>query len=206
MKGEIFNMGSVRPAILDVRVAFYECTKGNMCHIAFYNELYKLLECKRVKLLLDGDRLYFRNGDSVPGSLALVESGNRGVISVQKNLEDLKPFEGEYTSMLFDASNDTYYIDRTRKLTTTYGPENKTSRARQSSLVKGVDAMKIHTKPINAPVMSGLANALVAPKEKSEAQINAEKVIVSALLTLLETQITDNPDAMATLTTLRNYI
>ena len=54
----------------DVRVALYDGSKNPLANIVFFNDTELLLECKRVVVVRDGNRLYFHKGDSVQGSVA----------------------------------------------------------------------------------------------------------------------------------------
>lgn len=188
------SKGQRASSIVDLRVAIYDTGKGDVANITFYNDMHKLLDCKRVKFTFIGDCCYFINGDDSVRSCVLSEKASVATIQVQRNIEQLKRFEGEYLQLNYDNITHAYYINLNDKLSTTYTCTKKgTTINREKSDMRDANVIK--------PVLP-VDNVT----KKSAAQINAEKIVISALFALLETQVSDNADALATIKTMRNYI
>ena len=191
----------------DVRIALYDGSKKPLANVVFFNDTELLLECQRIKVVRDGNRLYFHRADSTGGIKLSGENVDR--LQLWSDYCKVRDLEGRY-DLKYDKSVDLYYIDKTEKL-------SDDDLSRRGS-VKGTK--QLNHNPGNREKGVNMTVAIpkhkqITVKQKGKEVINvteqkmtkdAEKVVVTALIALLKTQVKGNNDALSTIKTLENYI
>ena len=191
----------------DVRVALYDGSKNPLANIVFFNDTELLLECKRVVVVRDGNRLYFHKGDSVQGSVKISGRDNDR-LQLWSDYSKVRDLEGRY-DLKYDKDQDIYYIDKTEKLSdddirlrgTRKGLKqlnhNPGNRGQKGDLEMTVAISKTKKTPT-----SKQPNIMKMVNKKDE----TNEVVVKALLELLKTQVVGNDNAINTIKTLEQFI
>lgn len=186
----------------DVRIALYDGTRNPLALVQFFNDCELLLECKRVTVVRDGNRLYFHKGDNVKGSIKLSSDGNK--LQLWKDFSKVRDLEGNY-DLKYDKEHDLYYVDK----------ENKLSEHIHRSPIKGVkqlnhnpgnrETVELKGEQIVTAILKdrGKKAVEIAQKQKKE---TSKVVVVNALVALLKTQVVGNEDALATIDALEKFI
>ena len=186
----------------DVRVALYDGTKNQIAHVMFFNDCELLLECTRVTVVRDGNRLYFHKGDAVKGSIKFSGKDAKNILQLWSGYSKVRDLEGKY-DLKYDKEHDLYYIDKTEKL----------DEYNHHIIHKGIK--QLNHNPGNrekrgettmAPVtikVKGQKAIEVAQKQKKE---NSKNVVVKALVELLKTQVKGNDEALSTIDALEKFI
>ena len=184
----------------DVRVVTYDGSRQQIAHIIFFNDCEMLLECKRVKVIRDNNRLYFHKGDATAGSIKLSGKDCPHMLQLWKDFNKVKDMEGLY-DLKYDKEQDLYYLDKDEKLT---GYRHGTPKAGMKQLnhnpgnreKKGEQVMTVTVKKqIKEPV-----------KKILSANGTENSVVVRALLTLLKDQVKGNADALSTIDVMEKFI
>ena len=189
----------------DIRVVLYDSTKANIAQIVFFNDVDVLLECKRVKIVRDGDKLYFHKGDTVSGSIKL-SGKNKNILQIQRDYNKVKDLEGLYDAK-YDKDLDLYYIDKTEKLSE-YDGHKYTVKGTVQSVHNVGERDKRGEVIMTAKLTENgkkVAENYKIVRESSKKDL-ATGVVVNALITLLKTQVEGNTDAMATIEALEKFI
>lgn len=187
----------------DVVVKLYDGSKSKIAHITFFNDCEQLLECKRVTVVRDGNRLYFHKGDAVKGSIKL-SGADKSTLQLWSDYSKVRDLEGRY-DLKYDKERDIYYIDKQEKLNEyihhvvrkgvkqlNHNPGN-----REPAQLTGE---KVMTAIINN---KGKKVIEVAKKQSKEA---TNTVVVKALLELLKTQVKGNEDALSTIEVMEKFM
>lgn len=192
----------------DVRVALYDGTKTPLANIVFFNDCELLLECERVLIRRDGNRLYFTKGDKTAGSVKL-STKSKDRLQLWKDYSKVRDLEGRY-DLKYDNLCDTYYIDKSEILS-----DDDISRRGTIKGVKHLNhnpgnrekgtQMTVAIPKTKTPQLTEKGKSTVANAEKQSTQ-EAQQVVVKALLALLKTQVKGNKDALSTISALENYI
>lgn len=194
----------------DVKIMGYDCTKTPNIVITFYNDIHHVLDCNRVNIIVDGDRVIFKPGDNSKNSIKFSGKFEHSQkLMTSKNYEELSKFIGVY-DLQYDQLSGFYFIStETWRLASTqedYGyRKGKQQFQHNVGNNKGPKEVFIeHTKP-HIEKEKNMDNQTI---RKTSAEKNAEAVVRSALLQLMETQLKEEKcaEALATLTTLKNYI
>ena len=182
----------------DVRVVLYDSTKANIAQIVFFNDVDVLLECKRVKIVRDGNRLYFHKGDAVSGSIKLSGS-HKNILQLQADFDKVRDLEGVYDAK-YDKNLDLYYIDKTEKLSEYDGHKYN---------IKGT-VQSVHNVGKREPREEVIMTAkLTEQGRKTMEHSRKEKesnIVIKALITLLKTQVEGNDDAIKTIEALEKFV
>lgn len=188
----------------DVRVVLYDSTKANIAQIVFFNDIDVLLECERVKIVRDGDRLYFHKGDAVSGSIKL--SGlYKNILQIQKDFDKVKDLEGIY-DVKHDNKLDMFYIDRNERLADYDGHKyfmkgvkqlnhNAGEREERGEIVMAAQLTEKGRKVVEAH-----------QKEVARQSVTPTEIVIKALVALLKTQVEGNIDALTTIEALEKFI
>lgn len=184
----------------DVRVALYKGTKGPLANVLFFNDTELMLECKRVTVVRDGNRLYFHKGDATKG-IKLTGTDSKNCLQLWSDYSKVRDLEGYY-DLKYDKDSDLYYIDKQEKLSDhehkfelrgtkqlNHNPGNREKRGEQVMTVSIKDR-----------------GQKVAENAKKANKNEATNVVVKALITLLKTQVKDNSEALATIDALEKFI
>ena len=155
---------------IDVRISSHKSKQNKLLvMIKFYDGVELLLD-KYIKAEITGDRLYFKSySEKVSGSVKLNESYAN--LSICKNANALKEFEGEYKTLHFDSDNDLYYVDKNdaTSISRAYGNYNGPKynyRSHKGSIAPKKEEKKqvvdVDTKVIDTktPVVENLIKAL----------------------------------------------
>lgn len=187
----------------DVRIALYDGSKKPLAQIVFYNDTELLLECKRVKVVRDGNRLYFHKADSVAGSIKL-STATKDRLQLWSDYSKVKDLEGRY-DLKYDKSVDLYYIDKSEKIS-----EDDLSRR---GSVKGTKQLNHNPGKREKGEQRIMAPVKITEKGKKAVEIVQRKekesnnvVVVKALVALLKTQVKGNAEALSTIDTLEKFI
>lgn len=189
----------------DVRVVLYDTSKQKMAYIMFFNDTELLLDCERVKIFRDGDKLYFTKGDgNIPGSVKL--SGKRyDVLQIVLDYNLLIDLEGNY-DLKCDTYRQHYYISKSEKLSD-YEHVRSIKDCKQLNHNPGVREKGVYKKGESSMTAiltdKGKKVAENAIKQKQQQKKTA---VVKALWELLKVQVTDNEDALSTIELLEKYI
>ena len=184
----------------DVRIALYKGTKAPLANIVFFNDTELMLECKRVTVVRDGNRLYFHNGDATNG-IKLTGKDSKNCLQLWSDYSKVRDLEGYY-DLKYDKDSDLYYIDKQEKLSDhehkfelrgtkqlNHNPGNREKRGEQVMTVSIKDR-----------------GQKVAENAKKVNKNEATNVVVKALITLLKTQVEGNADALSTIDALEKFI
>lgn len=187
----------------DVRIALYEASKKNIANIIFFNETELLLECNRVTLVRDGDRLYFHKGDGIVGSVKF-STPYKDKLQLWKDYSKVRDLEGRY-DLKYDKDHDMYYIDKSEKLS-----EDDLSRR---GTIKGTKQLNHNSgkrekkgETIVAPIKITPKGKQVVEVAKTQKKETSKNVVVQALIALLRTQVDGNADALSTIDALEKFI
>jgi hypothetical protein len=185
----------------DVRVALYKGTKAPLANIVFFNDTELMLECKRVTVARDGNRLYFCNGDSINGIKLTGKDAN--CLQLWSDYSKVRDLEGYY-DLKYDKDSVLYYIDKQEKLSDykhkfelrgakqlNHNPGNREKRGEQVMTVSINDRGQKAAQ--NMPKQTVTKNA-------------STNVVVKALIALLKTQVEGNEDALSTIDALKKFI
>lgn len=183
----------------DVRVVLYDATKGNTAQIVFFNDVDVLLECSRIKIVRDGDKLYFHNGDVVSGSIKL-SGHSKNTLQIQADYDKVKDLEGLY-DVKYDNKLDLYYIDKTEKLSDYDG-----HKYFRKGIVQSVHNVGEREKRGEVIMTAELTDKGKKVVENGKNKNAGKDVVVKALLTLLRIQVEDNSDAISTIEALEKFI
>ena len=189
----------------DVRVVLYDSTKANIAQIVFFNDAEIALECSRVKIVRDGNRLYFHKGDAVSGSIKL-SGKNKNILQLQADFDKVRDLEGLYDAR-YDKNLDLYYIDKTEKLSEYDGHKYTVKGTVQSVHNVGERDKRgevIMTAKLTENGKKAAENYKIV-RESSKKDL-ATGVVVNALITLLKTQVVNNDEALATIEALEKFI
>lgn len=184
----------------DVRVALYKGTKAPLANVLFFNDTELMLECKRVTIVRDGNRLYFHKGDATKG-IKLTGKDDKNCLQLWSDYSKVRDLEGYY-DLKYDKDSDLYYIDKQEKLSDhehkfelrgtkqlNHNPGNREKRGEQVMTVSIKDR-----------------GQKVAENAKKANKNEATNVVVKALITLLKTQVEGNVDALSTIDALEKFI
>lgn len=184
----------------DVRVALYKGTKAPLANVLFFNDTELMLECKRVTIVRDGNRLYFHKGDATKG-IKLTGKDDKNCLQLWSDYSKVRDLEGYY-DLKYDKDSDLYYIDKQEKLSDhkhkfelrgtkqlNHNPGNREKRGEQVMTVSIKDR-----------------GQKVAENAKKANKNEATNVVVKALITLLKTQVEGNADALSTIDALEKFI
>lgn len=184
----------------DVRIALYDGTKNPLANVVFFNDGELLLECNRVTVVRDGNRLYFHKGDKIAGSIKL-SGRDKNILQLWKDFSKVRDLEGKY-DMKYDKDLDLYYIDK----------DNKLSDYEHRCTLKGTKQLNHNPgdrakrgEIIMAPVLTEKGKKMVEVAQKQKKETN-KNVVVRALVTLLKTQVVGNDDALSTIDALEKFI
>ena len=185
----------------DVTVAIYDTTKQTMTVISFFNDTQLLLDCKRVKLIREGDLLYFEKGDDVVGSVKLSGEFN-DKIQICKDYDMFKDMQGKY-DLKHDTQRNVYYINLQEKVGE-YHPKFRLKGTKQLNHNPGVrEYVKIG--PRTKVSLTEHGRRVVEDVRKQE-QKEKTSIVVKALIELLKSEIAGNAEALSTVETLEKYI
>ena len=185
----------------DVRVALYDGSRTPIAHIIFFNDCELLLECERVIIERDGNRLYFKNGNNVSDSVKLTQK-DKNTLQLWKDYSKARDLEGTY-DLKYDQKSNTYYIDKQEKLGEYYHHVVRKG-IKQINHNPGIREKGV-SKTMSPVTISERGKKAIELKTVQEKN-SAKNVVVHALVSLLKTQITGNDEAMITLTTLETYL
>lgn len=193
---------SVENTAFDIRIALYDGSKKPLAQIVFYNDTELLLECKRVKVVRDGNRLYFHKADSTGGIKLSTATKDR--LQLWSDYSKVKDLEGRY-DLKYDKSVDLYYIDKSEKIS-----EDDLSRR---GSVKGTKQLNHNPGKREKGEQKIMAPVKITEKGKKAVEIVQRKekesnnvVVVKALVALLKTQVKGNAEALSTIDTLEKFI
>ena len=105
-----------KKADYDVRIAMYQTAKGDAVCIRFRESLEELVgsgKSDRIKVMRDGDRLYFvaKDGNQCGrGDGTACVANSKLQYSRDEQVQICKPFVGEY-SLEYDSKHKSYYVD-----------------------------------------------------------------------------------------------
>ena len=193
----------------DVRIAHYKTSKGNSANILFFNDSELLLDCKRVKLVRDGSRLYFHRGDSVSGSIKLSGKNAANILQLYLDYDKVKDMEGVY-DIKYDKEFDLYYIDKDERIgNCNYKGLGSRLGIKQlnhnpGSREKRGEYVMTATLTENAKKM--VVGTKVTEKKTTVSKTAATTVVIKALISLLRIQVEGNDEALSTIDALENYI
>lgn len=193
----------------DVIVALYDAKKQKMANITFYNDTELLLNCTRVLIVREGDRLYFQNADSIHGRVkgsVKITGKKHNVLQSVLGYDLAKDMEGNY-DLKYDKDAGMYYVDKNEiisehehvcsfkgRVVANYnnGNREKPGTSIKASVTKnGRGFIEMKSKPIEEP------------------KIEETDILAEALLALLKEQVSEllgNEKALKTLSLLSYYI
>lgn len=188
----------------DVSVALYDATKkSNIARIVFYNDTEILLECNRVKLVREGDRLYFHKGDAIKNSIKLSGKLN-DTLQLWSDYDKVKDLEGLYDAK-YDKDLDLYYIDKNERLSDYDGHKYTIKGSKQVN--HNAPKREKRGETVMTAVLTERGKKVVeAGKGDAVSKTAATDVVVKALLTLLKTQVEGNKEALDTIDALEKFI
>ena len=188
----------------DVIVKLYDASKTQIAHIVFFNDCELLLECKRVTVVRDGNRLYFHKGDSVKGSIKFSGNNDDNILQLWKDYSKVRDLEGRY-DLKYDKEHDLYYIDKNEKLNEYI---HHVSR-------KGVKQLNHNPGNRVQEELKGekIVTAILKDRGKKVVEtVNKQKkddetaLVLKALMQLLKTQVKGNSEALSTIDVMEKFI
>lgn len=190
----------------DVKIALYQTSKGRAANIYFFNDNEMLLECKRVKLIRDGSKLYFHKGDSVSGSIKF--SGRcTNVLQMYTDYDKVKDMEGTY-DIKYDKEFDLYYIDKEERVGD-YEYKGLGTRLGNKQLNHNPGNREKRGEYIMTAALTDNAKKIVEKSKETKTATNktaATTVVIKALVSLLRLQVDGNEEALSTIDALETYI
>ena len=202
----------------DVSIALYSVSKGkgNAAVVTFFNDTELVLDCTRVKLVRDGDKLYFHRGDLVKDSIKLSGysyTDYKNLLQLHTDYSKVKDMEGTY-DLKYDKDVDLYYIDK-QECVSTY-IHKKPSRKGIKQLNHNPGEREKRGEYIMSPRLTDKGKSVVeqAQVEKQEQKslkkvvekTTATTIVIKALINLLKVQVEGNDDALSTIDALEKYI
>lgn len=186
----------------DVRIALYKGTKAPLANIVFFNDTELMLECKRVTVVRDGNRLYFHKGDATKG-IKLTGKDVKNCLQLWSDYSKVRDLEGYY-DLKYDKDQDLYYIDKQEKLS---DHEHKFELRGTKQLNHNPGTREKRGEQVMTVTIKdrGQKAAQNMPKQTVAKNV-ATNVVVKALITLLKTQVEGNADALSTIDALEKFI
>ena len=203
----------------DVSIALYSVSKGkgNAAVVTFFNDTELVLDCTRVKLVRDGDKLYFHRGDLVKDSIKLsgyAYADCKNLLQLHTDYSKVKDMEGTY-DLKYDKDVDLYYIDK-QECVSAYIHKNP-SRKGIKQLNHNPGEREKRGEYVMSPRLTdkgkSVANAKQVEKQEQESskkkvmeKTAATTIVIKALINLLKVQVEGNEDALSTIDALEKYI
>ena len=185
----------------DVRVAHYNCTKRPVVNVVFFNDAELLLESDRIKIVRDGNRLFFHRANKTTGGIKL-SGDNKNTLQLWSDVSKVRDLEGNY-DLKYDNKLDLYYIDKQERLSDcSYQASRKGTKQLNHNPGKREKGVTRTMAPVKITEKGKKAVELVNKKEKESNNI----VVVKALVALLKTQVKGNAEALSTIDTLEKFI
>ena len=186
----------------DVIVKLYEASRTPIAHIVFFNDCELLLECKRVTVVRDGNRLYFHKGDSVKGSIKF--SGNNSTLQLWKDYSKVRDLEGRY-DLKYDKEHDLYYIDKQEKLNEYIHHVSRKGVKQLNHNPGNREKIELKGEQIVTAILKDRGKKVIETAQKQKKE-DDNTVVVKALMQLLKTQVKGNSEALSTIEVMEKFI
>jgi len=187
----------------DVIVKLYEASRTSIAHVVFFNDCELLLECKRVTVVRDGNRLYFHKGDSVKGSIKF--SGQNNTLQLWKDYSKVRDLEGRY-DLKYDKEHDLYYIDKQEKLNEYIHHVSRKGVKQLSHNPGNRESVELKGEQIMTAILTDRGKKVVENVQKQKKEEDVNSVVIKALIELLKTQIKGNSEALSTIDVMEKFI
>jgi len=187
----------------DVIVKLYEASRTSIAHVVFFNDCELLLECKRVTVVRDGNRLYFHKGDSVKGSIKF--SGQNNTLQLWKDYSKVRDLEGRY-DLKYDKEHDLYYIDKQEKLNEYIHHVSRKGVKQLSHNPGNREKVELKGEQIVTAILTDRGKKVVENVQKQKKEEDVNSVVIKALIELLKTQIKGNSEALSTIDVMEKFI
>ena len=186
----------------DVQIRLYDGSRAPVAHIIFFNDCELLLECKRVIVVRDGNRLYFHKGDSVKGSIKFSAKGT--TLQLWKDYIKVKDLEGRY-DLKYDKDSDIYYIDKQEKLNE-YIHHRSIKGCKQIQHNPGNrEKVELKGEQIVTAILKDRGKKAVETANRQK-KADENSLVVKALMQLLKTQVEGNAEALSTIEVMEKFI
>lgn len=186
----------------DVIIKLYDASKTQIAHVVFFNDCELLLECKRVTVVRDGNRLYFHKGDSVKGSIKF--SGNNSTLQLWKDYSKVRDLEGRY-DLKYDKEHDLYYIDKQEKLNEYIHHVSRKGVKQLNHNPGNREKVELKGEQIVTAILKDRGKKAVETAQKQKKE-DENSLVVKALMQLLKTQVKGNSEALSTIEVMEKFV
>lgn len=187
----------------DLQIRLYDGSKAPVAHIVFFNDCELLVECKRVIVVRDGNRLYFHKGDSVKGSIKF--SGKyKNLLQVWKDYSKIRDLEGRY-DLKYDKEQDIYYVDKQEKLNEYIHHISRKGVKQLNHNPGNREKVELKGEQIVTAILKDRGKKVVETTAKQKKD-DETALVVKALMQLLKTQVKGNSEALTTIDVMEKFI